>query len=116
MIKKLFLKLFGKGRKEKNEIRKYYVLVDDNFHYMDESERYNAGGFNTYEDALTFCKEMVDKELLSMYQPGMTAERLYDDYMDFGEDPFIRPNNDAVEYFSAWNYAKEKSKEICNNQ
>lgn len=117
MIKRTFLhllKLFTKeGKMESNEHRKYYVNVDDNFHYMDESERYNAASFDTYEKAVEYCKKLVDDELLFMYKPGMTAERLYDDYMDFGEDPYIRPRNDDEVYFSAWKYAKEKSKEIC---
>lgn len=98
---------------ESNEPGKYTVYVDDNFHYMDENERYNAGCFDDYQDAVKFCKNLLDKELLKMHKPGMTAEQLYNNYTDFGEDPFIRPHNDDEEYFSAWSYAEEKSKEIC---
>lgn len=29
---------------------KYHVLVDDNFHYMDEKERRELGAFATLED------------------------------------------------------------------
>jgi hypothetical protein len=117
MIKRTFLyilKLFRKERKMgSNEPGKYIIYVDDNFHYMDENERYTAAVFDNYQDAVKYCKDFVDKELLNMYKTGMTAEKLYDDYTDFGEDPYIRPHNDDEEYFSAWKYAKEKSKEIC---
>lgn len=117
MNKKSFfniLNLFRKDRKMyKNGNRKYIVGVDDNYHYLDESERYNAACFNTYEDAVEYCKALVDKELMHLFRPGMTAEVLYDYYMDFGEDPFIRTDEDIENYFSAWDYAKEKSKEIC---
>ena len=33
------------------ETRAYVVSVDDNYHYMDESERYDHGRFATYEEA-----------------------------------------------------------------
>lgn len=99
-----------------NEHGKFRVFVDDNFHYMDESQQYNATSFDNYEDAVLYCKKMVDEELLKMYKPGISADKLYDDYVDFGSDPFIRPNDDKEEYFSAWNYAKEKSEEMCRKQ
>lgn len=102
-----------RSKPKRNEHRNYYVFVDDNFHYMDEGERYNAACFDSYQEAVKYCKDFMDKELICMYKQGMTAEKLYDDYTDFGEDPYIRPNDDDEEYFSAWDYAKEKSKEIC---
>lgn len=117
MIKRYFLyilNLFRKERKmESNEPGKYFIYVDDNFHYMDEDERYTAACFENYQDAVKYCKNFVDKELLRMYKPGMTGAKLYDDYTDFGEDPFIRPHNDNEEYFSAWKYAEKKSIDIC---
>jgi len=90
---------------------KYEVFVDDNFHYMDEDERYKLGEFDTEEEAVAACKEIVDKFLLFNYKPGMTAEELYSHYTDFGEDPFVRPGS-----FSAWTYAKERCPEICRKE
>lgn len=92
---------------------KYIVKTDDNFHYMDESERYIAGGFETAEEAIKSAKEIVDKSLKFLYREGMTTEELYDYYQDFGDDPFI-VSDDKNCYFSAWKYAESKCKEICS--
>ena len=91
---------------------KYQVFIDDNFHYMDETERITDGVFDTAAAAVAACKEIVDKSLRHLYkQHPDTAERLYDDYMDFGDDPFIR--SDAPDCkFSGWGYAKHRAKDI----
>ena len=83
----------------------YEVVVDDNFHYMDESERYVKGTYDTYEHAEAVAKQMVEEEVKHLFEKGMTAEKLYRNYMTFGADPFVVPD-DAHE-FSAWDYAKQ---------
>jgi hypothetical protein len=96
----------------------FRVLVDDNFHFMDESERYELGAFATLEEALTASCGIVDEFLLSAYKPGMTAQQLYFSYTSFGEDPFIIPDaseETAVE-FSAWDYAKRRCEVMCAQQ
>lgn len=90
----------------------YKVLVDDNFHYMDETERYQLAEFPTAESAIAAAQRIVDDYLSSAYQPGMTAEELYTSYTSFGEDPFIVSPGEKVE-FSAWTYAKRRCTEIC---
>ncbi|HEX8266318.1 MAG TPA: hypothetical protein VF596_13010 [Pyrinomonadaceae bacterium] len=90
----------------------YQVFVDDNYHYQDEDERYKLGDFETFEEAESACKEIVDEFLQRGYKPGMTAVELYKAYVIFGEDPFIRGEN--IPYrFSAWSYAKARCEEIC---
>ena len=90
----------------------YQVLVDDNYRYMDESERYKLGDYETFEEAETACKEIVDEFLQRGCKETMTAERLYECYVMFGEDPLIV--GEPVPYrFSAWNYAKERCEQIC---
>jgi len=39
----------------------YTVFVDDNFHYMDESERYKLGDFPDCASAVAACKKIVDE-------------------------------------------------------
>ena len=39
----------------------YTVRVDDNYHCMDESQRYTHGEFETYDEALTACRGIVDQ-------------------------------------------------------
>ena len=90
----------------------YQVFVDDNFHYQDETERITDGVFDTAEEAVAACKEIVDKSLRHLYkQHPDTAERLYDDYQDFGDDPFVRSDSPGCK-FSAWNYAKHRAADI----
>jgi hypothetical protein len=86
----------------------YKVLIDDNFHFMNESERITYGVFDTADEAIAACKQIVDECLEPT--PGMTARALYDQYTGFGDDPFIRPvdPNDAPVTFSAWAYAKQR--------
>jgi len=86
---------------------KYTVFVDDNFHYMDEEERYKLGEFDTREEALAAAKKIVDEFLDPSYEPWMTAHEMYEGYVMFGEDPFIVPD-DPADRFSAWDYAKER--------
>jgi len=58
------------------------------------------------------AKANVDRSLQFIYRPGMTADVLYDHYMDFGDDPFIRSDDPAC-VFSAWTYAQERCPAIC---
>jgi len=88
----------------------YTVCVDDNFHFMDESERYTSGTYETYEEALAAAKAIVDRSLA--WAPGETPESLYEGYKGFGEDPFIQ-GPDPCPHFSAWEYARQRCREIC---
>ena len=91
--------------------QKYIVMVDDNFNYMDEDERYKDGEYGTYDEAVAKCKVIVDEYLKSALKPGMTAEQLYTSYQMFGEDPFII-GNEKYEY-SSWDYAKLRCGELA---
>jgi hypothetical protein len=78
--------------------------------YMDESERVTHGVFDTADEAIAACKQIVDECLEPMLGPGMTARALYEQYMGFGDDPFVMPvdPDDAPVAFSAWEYAEER--------
>jgi hypothetical protein len=93
----------------------FKVFVDDNFHYMDESERYELGEFSTLDAAIEASKKIVDEYLLSAYHPGMTAQALFESYTSFGEDPYIvaTPSKETDVLFSAWDYAKRRCYELC---
>jgi tetratricopeptide (TPR) repeat protein len=74
---------------EKSELKRpedtpmYRVMVDDNFHFMDESERYTLGEFKTLETAIAACRNFVDRDLDHFFKPGMTAKELYSYYTSF---------------------------------
>ena len=92
----------------------YRVLVDDNFHYMDESERYQLGEYDSLEAAVAACKKVVDEFLTSNLRPGMTTGELLTQYAFYGEDPFIITGDGTVP-FSARDYASERVREICQD-
>jgi hypothetical protein len=92
------------------------VLINDNAHYMDESERSEHGIFASADEAVAACKRIVDDDLESMWQPGTTAAALYRLYLSFGPDPFavpINPDDPSID-FSAWTYAKKRCQDLAS--
>ena len=79
----------------RTQSKKYEVFVDDNFHFLDESERYRLGAFETCEEAVAVCKKIVDEFLEKGYKKGMSFKELYEGYTGFGEDPFIISDDKA---------------------
>lgn len=94
----------------------YQVFIDDNFHYMDEDERYKLGDFETFEEALAACRGIVNRSLEEYYKDGMSAGELYQNYTGFGDDPFIVAEIEPPFRFSAWDYAKQRCREICKDE
>jgi hypothetical protein len=93
-------------------VSKYLVYVDDNFHSGDESERYRLGEFETREEALAACKQKVDEYFERIERGKYSFKELWEGYMLYGEDPFIS-NDDDIERFSAWQYAKHRCLEYA---
>lgn len=89
---------------------KYTVRNLDNFHFMDKSEEYNSGTFDTYEEAVLKCKAILNDFLESAYQPGDTAETLYGTYVQYGETPLIWGEN--LGDFDSSDYARLRCGEI----
>jgi hypothetical protein len=83
---------------------KYVVYVDDNFHYMDENERYKLGEFDNCAAATAACRKIVDDFL---QQSRRESQNLIETYVMFGEDPFI-VSDDPDCKFSARDYARER--------
>jgi len=96
------------------ELGHYTVMVDDNFHYMDESARRSLGSYDTFDSAIEACKGLVDQCLEEYIEPGISAERLLSQYKTFGDDPFIVCAEGGVK-FSAWDYAEQRCKVITEN-
>lgn len=92
------------------ETKKYIVMVDDPFHYMDDGERDQAGIFDTPEEAINRCKEIIEASI--QYKVGMTAKELFFNYCMFGDDPFII--GDVT--FSARAYAREYCVKLCKKK
>ncbi len=95
----------------------YSVMIDDNFHYMDEAYRLHFGTFSTAEEAVVACRRIVDDWLALHRETGMTAEQLFERYVCFGEDPYVVPPDGArVPAFSAWDYARERARALCEDR
>lgn len=106
----------GISEEEAHEHRTFEVFVDDNFHYMDEDERYSAGVFRTYDTALKRAKRIVDKSLSELWEPGMDTGDLMARYVMFGEDPWISPTPTATERFSARDYARVQARAVVSHE
>ena len=83
---------------------KYTVFVDDNFHYMDESERYKLGEFDDCASAIAACQRVVDESLAA--SSGGPDDALAT-YVMFGDDPFIVTDDPDCK-FSARDYARQR--------
>ena len=92
----------------------FTVYIDDNYHYQDEDERYLGGEFGTWEAAVAFAKKVVDRTVIPSIEDGRSPEEAYDDYVTFGDDPWITGGGPVPEgeTFSAWKYAKQRCYEL----
>ena len=86
---------------------RYTVMIDDNFHYMDEDYRCKHGEFSTYADAVDACKKILDEELADMLKQGIDPKDLLSQWAMFGSDPFIIGGS---KIFSSRDYVIEKTK------
>lgn len=68
--------------------------------------------FEIAEAAIAACENIIEQNLLSLHQPGMTAEQLFDHYLMLGEIPYLRTNSGRIG-FSACDYAMERCKALC---
>lgn len=91
----------------------YVVMVDDNYHFMDQDQRYRHGEFDDPDIATEHCRRIVDEYLASAIKPGMEAAELWESYKMFGEDPFIVSKGVPPVSFSAWAYAEERCAALC---
>jgi hypothetical protein len=89
----------------------FSVFVDDNYHFMDESERYKLGEFKSFGEAEIACKRLVDQSLEEQYEPGITPEALLAGYKSYGDNPWITGGG-----FSAREYAEKRCREFCKEK
>lgn len=102
--------LISNSKRKKKASKRFTVWVDDNFHYMDESERYKQGEYDILDEAIAVCKKVVETSV--EYKPGATADDLYGEYIMFGEEPFI-VGEVEFDAFNARKYAKEYFQKLC---
>ena len=93
----------------------FKIFVDDNFHSMDESERYEAGSYDSLDEAVNKCKELTIKSLKNLYEKGITPEKLQTQWSMFGEDPYVFGGRGAVPFSARKFVSTELCKEIINS-
>ena len=93
--------------------KSFQIFIADNWNYH-ESSRVPVASFDTLAEAIAECQSRVDADLRGLRTPDMDPRALFDTYTTYGEDPWILGEklNDPVP-FSAWDYARERCKEIC---
>jgi hypothetical protein len=89
------------------EEKPYRVRVNENSHYMDESESYDYDSYDDCASAIAACKAMVDNFFATSSGGATTADELFRIYTTFGDDPYVISRDPACT-FSAWDYAREK--------
>jgi hypothetical protein len=99
-----------KGTQQQKIDKNYLVKVDDNYHYMDEGERYDAGSYPTLEEATKRCEEITIKSLKHLCEKGIDAGKLMAQWAMFGDDPFIVGGTEEAP-FSARKFV---SNELCS--
>ncbi len=92
---------------------KYRVYVDDNFHYQDKNYRILFDEYDSLDEAIRVCKEIVDKNCNSMKGKGKSFSQLYEQYTMFGDDPWIAGEGHIS--FSSWAYAKKRCKQLASS-
>lgn len=89
----------------------YEVIIADNAHYMDEDAFVMQGRYATVEEAILVCRNIVELDLDDHLKPGMSSAELYQMWVFFGEDPFIRGANGVP--FSARDYVQVRVQQLC---
>jgi hypothetical protein len=106
----------AKRRPQEGPESPFTVYIDDNYHYQDEDERYIGGEFGTWKAAVTFARKVVDRTVVPTIEGGggLSPEEAYDNYIMFGDDPWITGRGPIPEgeTFSAWPYAKQRCYEL----
>jgi hypothetical protein len=59
----------------------FKVIVAENAHYMGESEHWDAGSFDTLEEAIAKAKQIVDMSLDEAFGAGGWGEAVYEHYV-----------------------------------
>lgn len=88
------------------------TLYVEDFARMDESRR-RIGEFTTREAALQAAQERVREELREMYQLGQNAHDLWQQWIMFGEDVFLVPD-DPKDLFSALDFGRLAALQVAS--
>jgi hypothetical protein len=89
-------------------MKRHQVLVMDNYCPPDESATVVARSFDSLDEAIAYCKRVVDEFLQATFKPGMSADRLWKHYTTFGKNPEVWGASNDKTIFVGWDYAKRR--------
>ena len=89
----------------------FVIFIDDNAHYGEGEHRRKHGTYDTYEEAVAVCKEIINESVREFLDYSNSIQENTDKYNLWGLDPWIVPEPDQC-HFSAHQYAKERIKEL----
>lgn len=119
--KMIYTKEIEKVSSIANNPVKFIVYNEDKFHQPLSSEediaefRYEMGSFDNYEEAVSFCKEYLDKTFDEIVNDSDDSESYFRKYWyHHGEDLFIVPSPEK--HFSSSDYIEEKICEKYKNK
>ena len=82
-----------------------------------ENEFKRVGAFESIDDAIEVATQTIDRSLLRLFKPGISKERLFQEFDAFGDIPCIFRVGMPYENGNAFNplqYAMARSAAICN--
>ena len=85
---------------------------------MNEDERYCAGTFGTYDEALACARRIAEAHFENVSSTASASEP-GSSYKSFGEDPIVVLVGGAprpAERFSAWDYAAEVAAKVAGKR
>ena len=67
----------------------YKVYVDDNYHFMNEDERYLQGTYDSLDAAVAAAKKVIDRCFEGIDPRDKTPDQLFHGWSHMGDSPFI---------------------------
>ena len=90
----------------------YRVLLIDNFAAPGDGASSDGPAFDTLDEAVAYCKRVVDDFLEGEICRGVHPGSLWDQYATFGEDPLVLSPDFGDSPFSGWDYARSRCQEL----
>lgn len=91
--------------------KKFYVYIEENAHYMDESCRCIYAVYDNYAEAYRECRTITESSVSEFFDYDFTEEENYNLYSIYGVSPWFDPEGEG-EPFSASVYAREYIKNL----
>lgn len=88
--------------------QKFIVLVTDHAHTGEPDGEYQKGTYESFEEAVALCKQIIGESLDELYKSGMSEDELMKRFVIFGLEAYC-------EGFDSFSFAKEYARKRCLN-